>query len=888
MNFEKQKNIIEGYLANKEFDLARKEIYKAIENSEVKNVEDEQNTYFCFNSYLELMLYVDKYNPKKPNKAPKTNMAFLYYILGYIDVENKDYDNASKNLSESLKWNPVDLTVLFEKAEIYKSTGDLERFKAEIDKIYPLITSRWFLARYYREIGFYYIEKNVYDVANAIYSMALDFSFTEYEKNKAINELMYIAQQEKREPKKNTIDEIKMLCENYNVPTFYNKRTVGVILHEHQKLLERGGKSEQVKALSRILFEITNEYEYMVTNIVKDDKTGISLSVPENWGILRKSDYEKNGLNDNIIFAIRSEFGDNIFVAIEREECGIANFTEFSRESINSLKENGAVVLADSSNRFDDGFKIRQIIIEIQEGVKVGKLSVVNGKVSLKNHKIRLIQNYVRVNNKLICIYWEASQDVEPKELLEILNNEAVMQMVLSIQGDNDKKNKNTYISEPKAFVYSQKIWELSIEQLEEAKGLEYTTQHEMQIRIDTAEQPYITPAFMEELYKNKEIIKEIEKMIEWKKYLQDVNEVSITIGKDIYRIRTDVVTHFSNDNTMLEKRKIEIDEFKNIIYGLLPYLYDWEKSYLGQGVVEGANWSVLIKADNHDMKRFSGNNNYPTTWGHFCNILVYAVEKSDITFFDNICIKSLIYLVLAIEQEENQTLSSCWKYISSPNLENVINQLPEQHPARVLYESLKSLTSMQYAKLLIEVANMLSMFIEHYPEEDNKILLTISSEQDIDTLSTKIVEHYKSLFVKNDYNFEKMEAVAVCMSEEYQKDGINEAVFSYIDVFIDNIIETIAEDRFWADSAKQFLALLVLSNLLQNKNVTIPELQKQTNDVELSRKMIKDNIGTIKSVSNVDSYIGVVTLIDSDKPFTSVVNITNEQLIKYLPQERN
>lgn len=888
MKFEEQKNIIEGHLANKEFDLAKKEIYKAIENSEVKNVEDEQNTYFCFNSYLELMLYVDKYNPQKPNKVPKTNMAFLYYILGYIDVENKDYDNALKNLSESLKWNPVDLTVLFEKAEIYKSTGDLERFKAEIDKIYPLITSRWFLARYYREIGFYYIEKNVYDVANAIYSMALDFSFTEYEKNKAINELMYIAQQEKREPKKNTIDEIKMLCENYNVPTFYNKRTVGVILHEHQRLLERGGKSEQVKALSRILFEITNEYEYMVTNIVKDDKTGISLSVPENWGILRKSDYEKNGLNDNIIFAIRSEFGDNIFVAIEREECGIANFTEFSRESINSLKENGAVVLADSSNRFDDGFKIRQIIIEIQEGVKVGKLSVVNGKVSLKNHKIRLIQNYVRVNNKLIYIYWEVSQDVEPKELLEILNNEAVMQMVLSIQGDNDKKNKNTYISEPKAFVYSQKIWELSIKQLEEAKGLEYTTQHEMQIRIDTAEQPYITPAFMEELYKNKEIIKEIEKMIEWKKYLQDVNEVSITIGKDIYRIRTDVVTHFSNDNTMLEKRKIEIDEFKNIIYGLLPYLYDWEKSYLGQGLVEGANWSVLIKADNHDMKRFSGNNNYPTTWGHFCNILVYAVEKSDITFFDNICIKSLIYLVLAIEQEENQTLSSCWKYISSPNLENVINQLPEQHPARVLYKSLESLTSMQYAKLLIEVANMLSMFIEHYPEEDNKILLTISSEQDIDTLSTKIVEHYKSLFVKNDYNFEKMEAVAVCMSEEYQKDGINEAVFSYIDVFIDNIIETIAEDRFWSDSAKQFLALLVLSNLLQNKNVTIPELQKQTNDVELSRKMIKDNIGTIKSVSNVDSYIGVVTLIDSDKPFTSVVNITNEQLIKYLPQERN
>lgn len=122
--------------------------------------------------------------------------------------------------------------------------------------------------------------------------------------------------------------------------------------------------------------------------------------------------------------------------------------------------------------------------------------------------------------------------------------------------------------------------------------------------------------------------------MIEWKKYLQDVNEVSITIGKDIYRIKNDVVTHFSNDNTMLEKRKIEIDEFKNIIYGLLPYLYDWEKSYLGQGLVEGANWSVLIKADNHEMKRFSGNNNYPNDLGTFLQFIGICSREKQYKIF--------------------------------------------------------------------------------------------------------------------------------------------------------------------------------------------------------------------------------------------------------------
>lgn len=888
MEFNELKKTIETLVANKDFENAKSLVNENIIKSDIKNVENEKNTSFCFNSYLELILYVDKYKPEKPNIAPKINMAYLYYILGFIDIENKNYEAALKNLSESLKWDPVDVSVLFEKAEVYKAIGDLERFKAEIEKIYPLITSKYFLARYFREIGYYYIEKKVYDVANAIYSMAFDFAATEYERKKALTELIYIAQQEKREPKKNNVDEIKELCENYNVPTFFNKRTVGIILHEHQRLLERDGQSEQVKGLSRILFEITNEYEYMITNIVKDDNTGISLAVPEKWGILRKSDYEKNKLDDNIVFAMIDEFSEDIFVAIEREECGIANFTEYCRESINCLKENGAEILVDSSNRFDDGFKIRQLIIEVQEGVKVGKLSVVNGKISLGNHKIRLIQNYVRVNDKLICIYWEVSQDIEPKALLQTLNNGAIMQMVLSIQGDNDKKNKSIYLSEPKAFVYEQKIWELSIEQLEKSKDVYNATLNEMFARMDNAEQPYITPAYMEELYRNKEIIKEIERMIEWKNYLQDVNEISITIGKDIYRVKTDLLTHFSNDNTMLEKRKIEIDEFKNIIYSLLPYVYDWEKSYLGQGIVEGANWSLLIKADNHDMKRFSGNNNYPITWKNFCNILVYAVERSDITFFDNICIKSLIYLVLAIEQEENQTLSNCWRYISNPNLDSIIKQLPEQHPARVLYKSLESMTDMQYAKLLIEVANMLSIFIEQNPEEDKKIFYTISSEQDIDKISARIVEHYNNLFIKNDFNFDKMEAVAVCMSEEYQKNGINEAVFSYIDIFINNVVETIIEDRFWSDSAKQFLALLILVNLLQNKNVTITELYKQTSNVKLSRKMLKDNIDKIKSLVNVNIYIGVMGLIDSDKTFESVVNTANRNLIKYLPQENN
>lgn len=72
-------------------------------------------------------------------------------------------------------------------------------------------------------------------------------------------------------------------------------------------------------------------------------------------------------------------------------------------------------------------------------------------------------------------------------------------------------------------------------------------------------------------------------------------------------------------------------------------------------------------------------------------------------------------------------------------------------------------------------------------------------------------------------------------------------------------------------------------------KNIINESIEKvEIKDIELSRKMIKDNIEKIKNLSNANAYIGIIGLIDSDKPFESVVNITKEQLIKYLPQEKN
>ena len=237
---------------------------------------------------------------------------------------------------------------------------------------------------------------------------------------------------------------------------------------------------------------------------------------------------------------------------------------------------------------------------------------------------------------------------------------------------------------------------------------------------------------------------------------------------------------------------------------------------------------------------------------------------------------------MFATQEEKEQSLSTCMKLANNLDLEQIMNQLPLQHPARVLFKTLDNLTDMQYTKLLIETTNILSIFIQDYPEENNKILFTITSEQDIDKIASRMLEHYNDLFTGRQYNYDKLEAVAICINEEYSNNGINQAVYSYIRVFVDNIIETNKQDRFWSDSARDFLALLILSNLVSGQQVSLDSLKEQTKEIEFVRNLINQNLEKFNETPYVKEFLGVTSLFDSDKPLKNLVEITNNSLNKF------
>ena len=111
-----------------------------------------------------------------------------YRILAYVSVEEKKYDEALMYLKRSLRYNPVNLNSFFEIVEVYKMTQDLTMMKKSLDDLYEYLYSPSLLSRYYRNLGFYYVEMKEYELAFSLYLISLDYDKNDF----ALSEMVYI------------------------------------------------------------------------------------------------------------------------------------------------------------------------------------------------------------------------------------------------------------------------------------------------------------------------------------------------------------------------------------------------------------------------------------------------------------------------------------------------------------------------------------------------------------------------------------------------------------------------------------------------------------------------------------------------------------------------
>ena len=336
MKFEKNMKTIKDLIKNKEYEKAENMLLELITQSNNKVIEDENNTYYSFNNYIEILIFWYMYKPEKKNICPDINYSEIYYYLGFINIETKNYGKAQEYFKKGLEWNPMDVSIMFENAYLYRILGDIERYKAEIEKTNPFIYEIGYMAKYYRELGWYYVEKKSFDLANALYTQSLAF----YETDMAKKELEFIAKSKNRQARLSTTEEMQKLFRDYNITFGFNRNTVDIIIDEYNRLYNENPQPDVINFISKKLYDITLDDKYMIFYELKDENTETKIDVPFTWSYIRKEDFEKNDIAKNTAFFLLTRGNQNINIAYENK-CSDEEFDDRVKLNIENIKKYG-------------------------------------------------------------------------------------------------------------------------------------------------------------------------------------------------------------------------------------------------------------------------------------------------------------------------------------------------------------------------------------------------------------------------------------------------------------------------------------------------------------------------------------------------------------------
>ncbi len=140
--------------------------------------DDKVSEYHYFTNPLEELIFRKYVGLEKQLRYIPDNQPLLdlYYVYGFLLLENKEYDKAEEYLKKAIKINPVSARIILELTEIYKvHTYTLnESFIRTCDALkysyYPQD-----IARCYRNLGYYYVEENDMKTALALYIYSMEF-----------------------------------------------------------------------------------------------------------------------------------------------------------------------------------------------------------------------------------------------------------------------------------------------------------------------------------------------------------------------------------------------------------------------------------------------------------------------------------------------------------------------------------------------------------------------------------------------------------------------------------------------------------------------------------------------------------------------------------------
>lgn len=217
--------------------------------------DDKISEYHSFTNPLEELLFRKYIGAKKEVRLIPDNIPLLdlYYIYGFLLLENNLLAEAEENLKKANKINPVSARIILELSEIYKKhTPSFNKFYLYTTEALTYSYYPNDIARCYRNFAYYFIEEDKFDVAVALlkYSMTFEMSVMAY------SELHYI--ESKGQSIDIDLDEAIDIIKDKNIQLGVNP-FISETLNEFAVEYEKNQLFNQALYFYELIFNLTND-----------------------------------------------------------------------------------------------------------------------------------------------------------------------------------------------------------------------------------------------------------------------------------------------------------------------------------------------------------------------------------------------------------------------------------------------------------------------------------------------------------------------------------------------------------------------------------------------------------------------------------------------------
>ncbi len=217
---------------------------------------------FSFNHILETYYYAYFMKDVSPLEYTEYAINSYYRTLGFCQMHIGKHIDSIKSYEKALKWNPVDLDTYLQLAELYKKVNNLESLRKVTFESYNLLCSRATMARFYRNLGFYYLEKYEPELAAILYK----YSNIYYETEHATKELEFIEKAIGKSIPEYSLKYMQDKLNEKNIPVGPNPDTIGITYRVGQLELEAGNDKE-ARECFMMVYDLTLDEE--VKNILE-------------------------------------------------------------------------------------------------------------------------------------------------------------------------------------------------------------------------------------------------------------------------------------------------------------------------------------------------------------------------------------------------------------------------------------------------------------------------------------------------------------------------------------------------------------------------------------------------------------------------------------------